>query len=406
MTAIAATLALGALLSNAPETPTPVSPPSTVPITFDCDSKTVQPKLASTRSELGMSVEEAFVYGERSPSCIFLSDLHGNSYTSLAVIISNCEQPYCGGFLRILRQDGHWLRGSRPFLVAKTGAKLLFYSGRPVPDLLEPAPPGLSGGDFRMAWSGNDELYVPVANAAAAAAVVQRDADAMTFRLVSAPEHCADLPCIAAEGVIVGQTASEFFEFLNRNRVAPGTRILLNSPGGDIEAAMQIGSEIREKKLSTEVARVVATDNRFHVSKGECFSACSFVFVGGVAREVPPDGLLGFHWVRVPDGGDPRLFNPDWATVLLRDYVLRNDVHGDLVLFARAVQPSKMCLLTRSQLERWNVVTTGSQKRLPRESPDAEVRFEAALKALTIAAQHPERREKARRISVRVACFE
>ena len=49
--------------------------------------------------------------------------------------------------------------------------------------------------------------------------------------------------------------------------------VMINSPGGDIDVAMHIGREIREKGLSTDM-------------HGSCESACIFIYVGGVNRLV------------------------------------------------------------------------------------------------------------------------
>jgi ATP-dependent protease ClpP protease subunit len=64
---------------------------------------------------------------------------------------------------------------------------------------------------------------------------------------------------------------------LDRNRT-----VNLNSPGGDVYAAMDIGRQIRVRSMRTKVA------------KGDtCVSACVFVFVGGVNRSL--GGQLGIH---------------------------------------------------------------------------------------------------------------
>lgn len=64
--------------------------------------------------------------------------------------------------------------------------------------------------------------------------------------------------------------------------------VLITSGGGDLDAAIHIGREIREAKLTTQV-------------HGTCESACAFVFIGGVRRIVQVDSTsskssrLGIH---------------------------------------------------------------------------------------------------------------
>jgi hypothetical protein len=65
-----------------------------------------------------------------------------------------------------------------------------------------------------------------------------------------------------------------------------GTRsvriVVFDSPGGDVEEAMRIGRDIREKGLTTGVSK-------------ECSSACTYSFVAGRQRILLPGGRLGFH---------------------------------------------------------------------------------------------------------------
>lgn len=62
------------------------------------------------------------------------------------------------------------------------------------------------------------------------------------------------------------------------------TRIRLDSTGGSVADALEIGETVRAAGIDTEVG-----DN------GVCLSACPYVFAGGVAREVAATGQLGVH---------------------------------------------------------------------------------------------------------------
>lgn len=94
---------------------------------------------------------------------------------------------------------------------------------------------------------------------------------------------------VRLEGVITSNTAVQLNQqLLNWNNLDPipaGLMVLLNSPGGDGEAAMKIGRLLRSKKAQVFVI-------------GQCESACVFVMAGGVVRAANP-GTIGIHAGRI-----------------------------------------------------------------------------------------------------------
>ena len=91
------------------------------------------------------------------------------------------------------------------------------------------------------------------------------------------------------EGVITSDTALQFNQQLskwnNQDPIPAGLIVLLNSPGGDGEAAMKIGRLLRSKKAQVFVI-------------GRCESACVFVMAGGVVRAANAD-TVGIHAGRI-----------------------------------------------------------------------------------------------------------
>lgn len=63
-------------------------------------------------------------------------------------------------------------------------------------------------------------------------------------------------------------------------------QIVLDSTGGNIFQARGLSKTIQQNGLSTLVA-------------GECSSACTIAFIGGVRRQIAKGGKLGFHQYRV-----------------------------------------------------------------------------------------------------------
>jgi len=72
-------------------------------------------------------------------------------------------------------------------------------------------------------------------------------------------------------------------DFRRAIRSQPDTRVLvLNSPGGVVDAALVVAHEIREKGIATYIP-----------PKAGCYSACAYLYLAGVSRRA--DGELGVH---------------------------------------------------------------------------------------------------------------
>ncbi|WP_414896724.1 hypothetical protein [Rhodovulum sp. YEN HP10] len=74
-------------------------------------------------------------------------------------------------------------------------------------------------------------------------------------------------------------------ELSRRARNGDAIRLLeLDSTGGSVRDALAIGRTLRERGIDTAVG-----------DGAICFSACPYMFAGGVERSVAPDGRLGVH---------------------------------------------------------------------------------------------------------------
>ncbi|MGB9143653.1 MAG: hypothetical protein WCB71_15815 [Aestuariivirga sp.] len=145
------------------------------------------------------------------------------------------------------------------------------------------------------------------------------EANPMTFAIVRSSKLGCEPNCpqwIAAEGTITGATAVQFEKKLEKlgNLRLP---VVINSPGGDMHAAIEMGRMIRKRQLSTGVGitryegcnpanktcklpklqkgvyRGIARDE-----SSFCFSACPLVLAGGIERIAGPSALLGVHQAR------------------------------------------------------------------------------------------------------------
>ena len=93
---------------------------------------------------------------------------------------------------------------------------------------------------------------------------------------------------LKVEGMISDIMAAELQQTL---AASPNVRLLvLESPGGMVQAAMDIIALVEERKLVTFV-------------QGDCASACSYIFLAGGARVLDAEGKLGFHQMQLAGFG-------------------------------------------------------------------------------------------------------
>jgi len=141
--------------------------------------------------------------------------------------------------------------------------------------------------------------------------------DEMKFVVVRSVEAGCEPLCtewIFAEGEITSRSDDRFREVLKSlgKRRLP---VVINSPGGDIDAAMTIGRMIRKRKVdvlvgTTEFIGCQPLEKDCKVNRGRganyfgrpfinamCNSACPLVLAGGVHRYAAPSAFVGVHQV-------------------------------------------------------------------------------------------------------------
>lgn len=87
---------------------------------------------------------------------------------------------------------------------------------------------------------------------------------------------------LRAEGLIDEDVPARLSEALQANENID--EIWLRSPGGNARAGNEAGKLIRQTGIPTRIPAGWA-----------CFSACNFMFMGGIARFVEPNGLFVVH---------------------------------------------------------------------------------------------------------------
>lgn len=157
---------------------------------------------------------------------------------------------------------------------------------------------------------------------------------------------------IEATGSIRSSTASEFRSFLeNHGRLGSEwqTELTLNSPGGTVGAAMQLGRLIRQHRISTNVI-------------GPCASACTLMAAGGFRRRVSDGGWIGVHQFTFADQPDGHLAT-DMAQRLaaeIDEYLEEMGIHRAFSREAMRTAARTIRPLSRDELQRFRFVTEPS----------------------------------------------
>jgi hypothetical protein len=221
----------------------------------------------------------------------------------------------------------------------------------------------------------------------------------ISFYAVKGPPDACGQGCdrwIAAEGKIDNAAAARFRTFMKRIGETH-LPIYFHSPGGNLDQALVIGNMLREKKMVARVGRTVASECGFEAQDSnvcvklkqsgrelhgevwlryaECNSACPYLILGAVSREIAPEALLAVHSPRVTlnfTGGVP---TREMRTAALQQtlaradrmvaaYLRKMDADPNLLTVARSVPFESMRILTREEIVRF-----GLDRREQAETP-------------------------------------
>jgi hypothetical protein len=169
-------------------------------------------------------------------------------------------------------------------------------------------------------------------------------------------------------------TADDFEAFAGSSNVR-GAAIVLDSEGGSVLAALELGRAIRRLGMTTMVGRTIEVsrpDGRGSRStmspKADCESMCVFVLLGGIHRLVPPEARVLVHqiWLgskrkrareRKYTANELSLVQRDLAT--LARYTVEMGGNIELVETASRVPPwEPLLVLSRDELRRLQVTTS------------------------------------------------
>lgn len=172
-------------------------------------------------------------------------------------------------------------------------------------------------------------------------------AQEMVFFPASNGGNCGGCYWTSAEGEITQDTPDKFRQYL-KNEKNPG-RIILNSPGGNLFAGIELGRIIREFGMSTSIGATVSYDTKFEVVEGSCASACAFSFMGGVERQGifrnrlgENGGSLGMHQFYNPSSESAPSASVQQTLGLILSFTLEMGIDPRVIAYSSLTLPKDM----------------------------------------------------------------
>ncbi|WP_433762614.1 hypothetical protein [Brucella anthropi] len=175
--------------------------------------------------------------------------------------------------------------------------------------------------------------------------------------------------CINAFGRIMPGDDERFIEFLAKSEVPPRTNVYINSGGGDVEAALNIGRIIRESWFSTVVGQYLldpAPGDQFILPRkrlpGQCMSAATLVYLGGRLRFLDTDSKFGVHQFSFLVPSPENLAHSQILSAKIARFVQDMGIGTEFLELSAATPHDRIDLIELEKLEKIGVVTGGQTK--------------------------------------------
>lgn len=136
---------------------------------------------------------------------------------------------------------------------------------------------------------------------------------------------------------------------------SPAAIVELNSGGGSVDAALEIGRHIRKLRLATTV-----------LPGTPCASACALVWLAGVARYADDSSFIGFHAAYIYRHGVP--VESGAANALVGAYLNELGLPTSAVRFVTSAPPQGIARLERTIATRLGITYTSM-----RDAPSRQV---------------------------------
>lgn len=172
---------------------------------------------------------------------------------------------------------------------------------------------------------------------------------------------------INAFGTIEPGDGEKFREFLKRTNPPPRLTVYINSAGGDVEAAIEIGRIVREHWFSTDIGTYVLdqdSPSTHHVPRklipGKCLSAATLVFLGGRLRYVSDGSKFGVHQFSFRDPSPESVSHSQRLSAKIARFVEDMGISTHFLELSSQTPGTDLSLLDQQRLTELKVVTGGT----------------------------------------------
>jgi uncharacterized protein YecT (DUF1311 family) len=169
-----------------------------------------------------------------------------------------------------------------------------------------------------------------------------------------------DVGFISIKGEIAGGDGDRFYDLIQgHDRIS----VILQSPGGLVKEALQIGAQIRLNNYATMV-----------LPDGECFSACGLIWVAGARRYMSASSKIGFHAAYREENGEYK--ESGVANAEIGSYLTHLGLRIEAIRFFTIAGPNDFLLLTPERARALGIdifEQEGTHVTTPSQAPTVDI---------------------------------
>ena len=172
---------------------------------------------------------------------------------------------------------------------------------------------------------------------------------------------------INAFGPIVAGDDDKFEKLLLRFAPPPVTCIYIDSAGGNVEAAINIGRKIRAHRFPTQIGRLLLTHEgrptpiiKRDLVAGICMSAATLMYLGGRLRHWTDGAKFGVHQFSYKNPSPEHIGQSQILSAKIAGYVAEMGISPAFLEISSATPSSELTLVDENTLGILGVITGGA----------------------------------------------